>query len=144
MNVYVVVNEGENLDNPIEGVFWTLDGADKYWQMLKDQGCEATIYPAHIEPLIALVDSYYRFRNLKEPNLDEAFRWMVSEVGEMAGALNQCLTEGWVRNHSHDDDDPVVEGGDVLMMLTKTMQRLDADPIGAMVRKWMEKGWKQE
>jgi NTP pyrophosphatase (non-canonical NTP hydrolase) len=96
-----------------------------------------------LPPLSELTRDYFAYRGYVEPTKIEAFLFLVSEIGEMAGAIVQGLNKRWVRNHNHDDDNEVSEAGDVLMMLIKTMEIMGADPQDAMVEKWRSKGWKQ-
>lgn len=89
-----------------------------------------------------LVDSYFEFRGLKEPDTHQAFLFLTSEIGELADQLVQ-MDGDWVRNHP---DRKIVnvagEIGDVLMMLIKTAQKLGIDPLDAMVEKFISKGWR--
>lgn len=88
------------------------------------------------------VNKYFRLRNYKEPDTNQAFQFLVSEVGELADKLVHVQSEEWVRNHPENKDDDVSgEIGDVLMMLTKVADTLDMDPVKCMVEKMARKGY---
>lgn len=92
--------------------------------------------------LVELVQAYYRFRGLTEPDANQALLFLVSEVGELADAF----VEGqgaWVRNHPDKERDIKDEIGDVLMMLTVFAHQLGVDPLDALKAKMERKGFSQ-
>lgn len=92
--------------------------------------------------LVELVQAYYRFRGLTEPDANQALLFLVSEVGELADAF----VEGqgaWVRNHPDKERDIKDEIGDVLMMLTAFAHQLGVDPLDALKAKMERKGFSQ-
>jgi NTP pyrophosphatase (non-canonical NTP hydrolase) len=139
MKVYVIVAEGF----PHE-VRWTNKRAQFWADSLRRSGATAEVYKVPIEPLHWLVDSYFRHRKYHEPNNLEAFIFLVSEIGELAGAIVQSLKSLWVRNNDHAQDSIKDEVSDVIMMTIKTAEKFGVDPLEAMVDKWKRKGWDQD
>lgn len=85
-----------------------------------------------------LVADYFRFRGLTFPNQDEAFLFLVSEIGELADKLVHNKGD-WLRNNPDaKNDDWRSEVGDVLMMLCMTAGE---DPVQMMVDKFKKKGY---
>ena len=52
--------------------------------------------------IIEIVENYYAFRGLTQPDTNQAFLFLVSEIGELSDALvaNQA---SWVRNNPDRD-----------------------------------------
>jgi NTP pyrophosphatase (non-canonical NTP hydrolase) len=90
-----------------------------------------------------IVDAYYEYRGLTTPDANQAYLFLVSEVGELADALvaNQA---DWVRNNPDRERNIEPEIGDVLMMLTVCASQLGIDPVEAMVNKMKSKGFEFE
>ncbi len=138
VEVYIVSDAN---DLPVQ-VHWTAAEAWKHCALIGGY-----VHTATLAPLSEAVDSYFRYRKLTDPDVLDAFLFLTSEVGEMADALVERRAEqassGWVRNHpDQKHKSPEKEGGDILMMLVKTMQKLGYDPLQQMFSKWKEKGWK--
>lgn len=93
--------------------------------------------------LIKIVKEYYTFRGLTEPDANQAYLFLVSEIGELADAFvaNQAQ---WVRNNPDRERDLESEIGDVLMMLTVFAAAHGIDPRDAMLNKMRRKGFAQE
>jgi len=155
---------GSNSSDGVTEVYWSKEGAF-------EQPGDSTV--AEIEPLKWVVDEYFKFRKYKEPTAQEAFLFLVSEVGELAEAIKEnssfdhstrfmrqviddqislgkwadgILAEqgGWVRNNDRiKTPDLSAEFGDVLMMLVKTAAKLNIDPVEAMFDKMEKKGWER-
>lgn len=87
-----------------------------------------------------IVDAYYAYRGLTHPDANQAYLFLVSEVGELADALvaNQA---DWVRNNPDRDRSIEPEIGDVLMMLTVFASQMGVDPVEAMLNKMKSKGF---
>jgi NTP pyrophosphatase (non-canonical NTP hydrolase) len=139
MKVYLVMAN----NYPLEAR-WTKARAESSVNHLEWSGAAAEVREIPIEPLHWLVDSYFLHRKYHEPNKLEAFIFLVSEIGELAGAIVQSLKSLWVRNNDHSKDSIQEEGGDVLMMLIKTGHAFGFDPLETMVAKWQRKGWDQD
>lgn len=102
-----------------------------------------------------LIKEYYQFRGLVMPNEDQAFKFLVSEVGELADALvsaekiipgpvssaGNCEAVPWVRNNPGKERNIEDEAGDVLMMLYVTCMERGINPHVAMLRKFARKGF---
>lgn len=146
MKVYAII-ESDSVA-PIYNIYYTFlsleETDDKTTELQREYPhLKYHIREVHLPNLASLVRSYYAFRGYKDPDLKEAFNWLVSEVGEAAGAINQSQGEGWVRNNDHTQDSVADELGDVLMMLIKTAEKAGVDLLDAMVGKWEKKGWRQ-
>lgn len=95
----------------------------------------------------AVITQYYKFRGLAMPNEDQAFKFLVSEVGELADALvSSAGPDGkpgpdWVRNNPERERNVADEAGDVLMMLVVTLMERGIDPYEAMLAKFQRKGF---
>lgn len=141
MSIYVVVEY--SLYPNFIGSYWKKADAEKAILSLQERVSELRfkIISVYLPRLSELVKDYYQFRDYKDPDLQEAFNWLVSEVGEAAGVINQTQAEGWVRNNDHAQDSLADELGDVLMMLIKTAEKADVDLLDAMTDKWKRKGW---
>jgi NTP pyrophosphatase (non-canonical NTP hydrolase) len=139
MKVYLVMAN----NYPLEAR-WTKARAESSVNDLEWSGATAEVREIPIEPLHWLVDSYFRHRKYHEPNKLEAFIFLVSEIGELAGAIVQSLKSLWVRNNDHSKDSIKDEMGDVAMMLIKTAEKFGFDPLEAMVFKWQRKGWSED
>jgi NTP pyrophosphatase (non-canonical NTP hydrolase) len=87
-----------------------------------------------------LIESYYQHRGMKMPNAEEAFLFLVSEMGELADAL-VSRHPGWERNNPNKERNVTLEIGDVYQMLLVTCLQLGIDPLEAMKEKWKSKGW---
>lgn len=98
-------------------------------------------------PLSDLVNEYYEFRKLTNPNTEQSFLFLTSEIGELADAIVQNKA-AWVRNNPDlkDGSDKKIreEAGDVLMMLVKTIENYYGDPVADMVKKFKKKGFDNE
>lgn len=89
-------------------------------------------------PLLTIIEDYYKKRNLVMPDEDQAFKFLVSEIGELGDAL--VSSDGnWVRNNPDRKRDVAEEAGDVLMMLCVTLRKRGINPITAMCQKFSEK-----
>ena len=90
-----------------------------------------------------IVEEYYAYRGLTTPDANQAYLFLVSEIGEMADALvaNQA---DWVRNNPDRERSVEPEIGDVLMMLTVCAAQLGIDPVEAMLNKMKSKGFEFE
>ena len=86
----------------------------------------------------------YEQRPLEEPTLDEAFRWVVSEIGEIAEALNMRNPK-WNRNNPKKtgvvktNGDILTEVGDARFMLSVLSLLLEGDPDAAFTWKQLDK-----
>jgi NTP pyrophosphatase (non-canonical NTP hydrolase) len=145
MNIFVVVVEGRDEQSSFVASHWNEEVASRETAELRRKypRLNITVMPVCLPNFSTMVNSYYQFRDYKDPDLKEAFNWLVSEVGELAGAINQTQIEGWVRNNDHTQDSVADELGDVLMMLIKTAEKAGVDVVDAMVNKWIRKGWEQ-
>ncbi len=87
-----------------------------------------------------MVKAYYEFRGLAQPDANQAYLFLVSEIGELADALvaNQAQ---WVRNNPDRERNISAEIGDVLMMLTVFSMEMGVDPVEAMLAKMKSKGF---
>lgn len=90
--------------------------------------------------LQSIVEGYYEFRGLKEPDENQALLFLVSEIGELADAI-VSQAGGWTRNNPGREREPAAEIGDVQMMLTVLSARMGVDPVGAMLDKMRAKGY---
>ena len=90
--------------------------------------------------LVQLVQVYYDFRGLTQPDANQAFLFLTSEIGELADALvaNQAA---WVRNNPGRERVIPDEIGDVLMMLTVFAATQGIDPVEALKAKMRSKGF---
>lgn len=90
--------------------------------------------------IVEIVEKYYAFRGLTQPDANQAFLFLVSEIGELSDALvaNQAA---WVRNNPDRERQIPAEIGDVLMMLTVFAATQGIDPIEAMLDKMKSKGF---
>jgi NTP pyrophosphatase (non-canonical NTP hydrolase) len=93
--------------------------------------------------LLDLVKQYYEFRGLTAPDTNQAFLFLVSEMGELSDALVADQAE-WVRNNPNRERDVEAEIGDVLMMLTVFAASQGINPIDAMLKKMESKGFRYE
>lgn len=75
-----------------------------------------------------IVNNYFLRRGYKDPTLDEAFLFLVSEIGELSDALVSSRQE-WVRNNPDKKSNIAQEIGDVLMMLVKVGEKAGIDDI---------------
>ena len=90
--------------------------------------------------LVEIVRQYYQYRGLTQPDANQAFLFLVSEVGELSDALVAGQAE-WVRNNPGRERDISAEIGDVLMMLTVFAATQGIDPLEAMLAKMEGKGF---
>jgi NTP pyrophosphatase (non-canonical NTP hydrolase) len=92
------------------------------------------------QSLSEIVKAYYQYRGLTQPNANQAYLFLVSEIGELADALvaNQA---DWVRNNPERERKIEPEIGDVLMMLTVFAMEMGIDPQDAMLAKMASKGF---
>ena len=118
-------------------IFWTRNEAEDYTLSMGGE-----IFATVMEDLSEAVGRYFDARGYANPDPMEAFLFLTSELGEMADAMVQAKDKEWVRNHPLEKTSTMLEeGGDVLMMLVKTMEGLGGDPIFEMLEKWRRKGW---
>ncbi len=90
--------------------------------------------------LLETVNRYYEFRGLTQPDANQAFLFLVSEMGELADAFVEEQGQ-WVRNNPNRERDIQAEIGDVLMMLTVFSAAQGVDPFEAMKAKMRKKGF---
>ncbi len=90
--------------------------------------------------LVELVKQYYEFRGLTQPDANQAYLFLVSEVGELADALVAGQGE-WIRNNPDRERHIPSEIGDVLMMLTVFAAAQGIDPLDALLEKMRSKGF---
>lgn len=133
MRAHVVIDTNEHPRH----ICWTEEAARDAAKQVPGWGYVSV----DVDPLTAPVRDYYQFRGYKQPDVSEAYRWLMSEAGELGAALNHLLSDGWVRNHPETLEEVPGEIGDVLMMLIVTAGELDIDPLDAMMDKWVTKGW---
>ena len=91
--------------------------------------------------LVQIVQDYYTFRGLTQPDAGQAFLFLTSEVGELADAFVHDQA-AWVRNNPDRERDVESEIGDILMMLTVFAATQGVDPRDAMLKKMRRKGFK--
>ncbi len=142
MKIYVLVEEVD--DSGPFALAWSYKQAVQKSEDFQHQGGgPVSFYTVELPPLSELVDSYFEQRKMKDPDAQQAFNFLVSEVGELADAL-VSQEPGWVRNHPDEKANPPAnEASDVLMMLVKTCEKLGFDPLSAMVEKFRRKGWRE-
>lgn len=90
--------------------------------------------------LSEVVQKYYDYRGLTQPDANQAFLFLVSEIGELSDAFVEGQAQ-WVRNNPDRPRDIQAEIGDVLMMLTVFAQTQGIDPLDAMLAKMRNKGF---
>ena len=90
--------------------------------------------------LLKIVKQYYEFRGLTQPDNNQAFLFLTSEVGELADAVVASQAD-WVRNNPDKNRSVSDEIGDVLMMLTVFANTMGIDPVEAMIEKMKRKGF---
>ena len=90
--------------------------------------------------LVEIVKQYYQFRGLTEPDANQAFLFLVSEIGELSDALVSGKAE-WVRNNPGRERNIEAEIGDTLMMLTVFAATQGFDPLEALLKKMRSKGF---
>ena len=90
--------------------------------------------------LVEVVQKYYQFRGLTEPDTNQALLFLVSEIGELSDAFVSNQAQ-WVRNNPEKDRSVQDEIGDVLMMLTVFAASMGVDPIEALMEKMRKKGF---
>ena len=90
--------------------------------------------------LVDLVQQYYAFRGLTQPDANQAYLFLVSEIGELADALVADQAQ-WVRNNPDRERHIPSEIGDVLMMLTVFAVTQGVDPVNALKEKMEKKGF---
>jgi NTP pyrophosphatase (non-canonical NTP hydrolase) len=101
---------------------------------------EKTQNSGHNSNLIDLVNDYYAFRGLTKPDANQAYLFLVSEIGELADALVSGQGQ-WIRNNPERERDIAPEIGDVLMMLTVFAATQGIDPVEALKAKMRKKGF---
>jgi len=92
------------------------------------------------QTITEIVRQYYQFRGLTEPDANQAFLFLVSEVGELSDAFVENQAQ-WIRNNPDRERDVQAEIGDVLMMLTVFAASQGVDPLDAMLAKMARKGF---
>jgi hypothetical protein len=140
MKVYAVCIE----DHPTH-ICWTHEDA-----LLRLEGINRSfpdtrtwIDQVEIDEISVPVVHYYQYRGYGFPNANQAFKFLVSEMGELADAYVNGEAE-WVRNNpKNKTSDPYPEVGDVLQMLAMFGLKLQppVNPIEAMFEKWKSKGF---
>ena len=90
--------------------------------------------------LTELVEQYYAFRGLTQPDANQSFLFLTSEIGELADALVAGQGE-WIRNNPERERSIANEIGDVLMMLTVFASTQGVDPVQALKDKMRSKGF---
>lgn len=90
--------------------------------------------------LVDLVQRYYTFRGLTQPDANQAFLFLVSEMGELGDALVSSQGQ-WIRNNPERERHIPSEIGDVLMMLTVFAAAQGIDPVEALKDKMRNKGF---
>lgn len=93
--------------------------------------------------LVQLVQKYYQFRGLAQPDANQAFLFLTSEIGELADALVAGQGD-WVRNNPGRERNIPAEIGDVLMMLTVFAATQGVDPVEALKEKMRSKGFEMQ
>ena len=93
----------------------------------------------HVD-LVEMVKQYYEFRGLTQPDANQAFLFLVSEIGELSDALVASQAQ-WVRNNPDRERHIASEIGDVLMMLTVFAATQGVDPLEALKDKMRSKGF---
>jgi NTP pyrophosphatase (non-canonical NTP hydrolase) len=139
VNLYIIL-----IDGNARAAYWTRAAAEEAMGRYQSVNPLVDVYiqTAAMEPIGSLVQAYFDHRGYVEPTTAEGFNFLVSEIGEFADALNQANKNHWVRNHPDEKHaHPEREGGDILMMLIKTMSTLRSDPIEQMVETFKEKGY---
>ncbi len=128
---------------------WVADHGDgnktAHWTKKAAQAVSAEVpYAVELEPLREVVEPYADFRQYKKTNLNDATLFLTSELGEFSDEVVQ-MAGGWIRNNPENKGKGVApEGGDVLMMLVRAMNNIDADPIEAMFDKFKTKGFDKD
>lgn len=123
-------------------VYWTREDAIRITGMTEEEA-DKRLRPVDISSLSIVVQRYFEFRKYRIPNRDQAFKFLTSELGELADELVQA-EGGWVRNNPEDKGKGVSqEAGDVLMMLLAFSMVEDTwfDLIDAMFAKMASKGF---
>jgi len=92
------------------------------------------------QTLPEIVEKYFQFRNLTQPDANQAYLFLVSEIGELADAF-VADQAAWVRNNPEKERNVSDEIGDVLMMLTVFAMSQGIDPKQAMLDKMRSKGF---
>jgi NTP pyrophosphatase (non-canonical NTP hydrolase) len=92
-----------------------------------------------MQRLSKIVQDYYQYRGLNQPDATQALMFLVSEVGELADA-HVSSQAAWVRNNERRRE-VVDEIGDILMMLTVYATECGVDPVEAMLNKFRRKGF---
>jgi len=87
-----------------------------------------------------IVKQYYEFRSLTQPDANQAYLFLASELGELADAF-VADQAAWVRNNPGKERSVSDEIGDVLMMLTVFAMTQGIDPTEAMLDKMRSKGF---
>jgi NTP pyrophosphatase (non-canonical NTP hydrolase) len=91
-----------------------------------------------------VVSNYYHFRGYDFPTDEEAFNWLVAEVGELSEAMVE-QKRNWIRNNPTErKKDIEAEIGDVLMMLTALCLARNTDPLTCMINKMQSKMFNPE
>jgi NTP pyrophosphatase (non-canonical NTP hydrolase) len=148
MKVFVVTAESPMLGLGILEVcrvHWTLRHAERNADNLRQTHDNVVVHETEIDPLAWLVNAYFAFRGLTEPNADDALHFLASETGEVSDAFVEQKNK-WVRNNPAAKTGKRVdfETGDVIMMATKFAEKMGFDPLTAMVEKFQSKGWRNE
>jgi len=93
-----------------------------------------------VPPIIEAVRWYFDQRGLLHAaDPVDALLFLASELGELSDAVVHGRGE-WVRNHERERE-VGPELADVLMMLCVTAERLDAEPLDEMFKKFAKKGY---
>ena len=142
--VFVIMDDTDGV--PV-GVAWIEQLAkDEAKEREEDDGHSYSVKTVDMDGIATLVDAYFKFRGLTHPDAAQSFLFLTSEMGEVADAIVQDQAQ-WTRNNPQNKDGSVQkireELGDVLMMLTKTSQGYNGDPISDMISKFKKKGFTQ-
>jgi NTP pyrophosphatase (non-canonical NTP hydrolase) len=143
MDVFVVTATDPTFGTQVHGVHWTRWHAERNLENMEQTFENCQIHEVRLDPLSWLVNSYFKSRNLTDPDANDALYFLTSETGELADAFVHGRGD-WVRNNPQDKAGKRIdyEAGDVLMMLIKFSQKMGFDPLTAMVEKFRSKGWR--
>jgi NTP pyrophosphatase (non-canonical NTP hydrolase) len=139
--VFVIMDDTDGI--PV-GVTWVERLAKEEAKEREEDGHSYSVKTVDMDGIATLVDAYFKFRGLTNPDAAQSFLFLTSEMGEVADAIVQDQAK-WTRNNPQNKDGSVQkireELGDVLMMLTKTSQGYGGDPISDMIAKFKKKGF---
>ena len=97
-----------------------------------------TITEEDTEKLMLVIKEFYVTHDLKWPTTDQAFRFVIEELGELARDMNDMIP-GWKRNNPRKlpptSDDIADEIGDAIMMLMVLGMTVGVNPLESLYRK---------